>query len=503
MNAEYDTLESMCELVVDCPHSTPKWTDEGFLVLRNQNIRNGVLDLSSPSFTNQEDYEKRIRRAVPQAGDIVFTREAPMGEVCIIPKGLQCCLGQRQVLLRPKESVNGEYLFWALQSPFVQHQIAWNEGTGSTVSNVRIPVLKALKIPRHGSAEGGVAKVLSDIANKIELNRQTNQTLEHIAQAIFKSWFVDFEPTRAKITAQNMGADTATQELAAQAIICGAITLEQLTDIQQNLNRHLQQAIDEKLNHNTPTPIKAEQLAITAALFPNALVESELGSVPEGWEVKTMEQLSEIIAMGPFGSNIKVDTFVESGIPVISGQHLKGVMLEDSSFNYLTLKHADKLGKANVCRGDVVFTHAGSIGQVAFIPENSRHKRYVLSQRQFYMRPNKNLVSSLYIVNYFKSYLGQYELLANTSQVGVPSISRPVSNLRKIETVVPCKSLMDVFHELAGNIYNKVSSSKKEVLFVQELRDTLIPKLLSGELDVSVLADDSVPASKTKEALDV
>ena len=88
---KFDSLESLCELIVDCPHSTPKWTDEGIVVLRNQNIRNGVLDLSTPSYTNEEDYQKRIKRAVPQAGDIVFTREAPMGEVCIIPEGLKCC----------------------------------------------------------------------------------------------------------------------------------------------------------------------------------------------------------------------------------------------------------------------------------------------------------------------------------------------------------------------------------------------------------------------------
>lgn len=150
MSSETSSLESLCELIVDCPHSTPKWTKAGTVVLRNQNIRGGTLDLSAPSYTDEEGYRTRTKRAVPQAGDIVVTREAPMGEVCMIPKGLKCCLGQRQVLLRPKKSVNGDYLFWALQSPFVQHQISWNEGTGTTVSNVRIPVLKALQIPRHG-----------------------------------------------------------------------------------------------------------------------------------------------------------------------------------------------------------------------------------------------------------------------------------------------------------------------------------------------------------------
>ena len=93
-----NTLEEMCELIVDCPHSTPKWTDTGHLVTRNQNIRNGRLDLSDKSFTNHEDYLVRVRRAVPQGGDLIFTREAPMGEICQVPQALECCVGQRQVL---------------------------------------------------------------------------------------------------------------------------------------------------------------------------------------------------------------------------------------------------------------------------------------------------------------------------------------------------------------------------------------------------------------------
>lgn len=188
------TLSDLCELIVDCPHSTPEWTDSGFIVLRNQNIRNGSLDLSSPSFTDENGYNSRIKRAVPQAGDIVLTREAPMGEVCLIPEGLQCCLGQRQVLLRPMKGVSREYLFWALQSPFVRHQISWNEGTGTTVSNIRIPVLKAFEIPRWFESEPQIASHLSAIKNKITLNQKINQTLEQMAQALFKSWFVDFDP---------------------------------------------------------------------------------------------------------------------------------------------------------------------------------------------------------------------------------------------------------------------------------------------------------------------
>jgi type I restriction enzyme S subunit len=92
-------LEELCEAVIDCPHSTPVWIDHGVIVLRSSNIRHGRLDLGNPSFTDEYHYEERSRRARIQAGDLVITREAPMGEVCLIPENLKCCLGQRMVML--------------------------------------------------------------------------------------------------------------------------------------------------------------------------------------------------------------------------------------------------------------------------------------------------------------------------------------------------------------------------------------------------------------------
>jgi type I restriction enzyme S subunit len=140
-------LDQLCADIVDCPHSTPTWTAEGVVVLRNQNIRNGRLDLSEPSYTDEPHFVNRTRRAIPTHGDLVITREAPMGEVCMIPIGLRCCLGQRMVLLRPNtKAVDPHYLLFAIQSAPVQDFIRIQGGTGSTVSNLRIPVLAALPI---------------------------------------------------------------------------------------------------------------------------------------------------------------------------------------------------------------------------------------------------------------------------------------------------------------------------------------------------------------------
>ncbi|KXK57894.1 MAG: EcoKI restriction-modification system protein HsdS [Chlorobi bacterium OLB7] len=155
------------------------------------------------------------------------------------------------------------------------------------------------------------------------------------------------------------------------------------------------------------------------------------------WPYKRVEEIALKVAMGPFGSSIKVETFTDTGIPIISGQHLREAELTDSEFNFITEEHADSLKNANVQRGDVIFTHAGNIGQVAFIPNHSKYQRYVISQRQFYLRCDTSLILPEFVVYYFKSPEGQHKLLANANQVGVPSIARPSSYLKTIEVPVP------------------------------------------------------------------
>ena len=155
------------------------------------------------------------------------------------------------------------------------------------------------------------------------------------------------------------------------------------------------------------------------------------------WPYKRVEEIALKIAMGPFGSSIKVETFTNTGIPIISGQHLRAAQVTDGEFNFIKEAHADSLKNANVQRGDVIFTHAGNIGQVAFIPEDSAYQRYVISQRQFYLRCDTDLMLPEFITYYFQTPEGQHRLLANANQVGVPSIARPSSYLKTIEVPAP------------------------------------------------------------------
>ncbi|WP_231472380.1 restriction endonuclease subunit S [Pseudoxanthomonas suwonensis] len=165
--------------------------------------------------------------------------------------------------------------------------------------------------------------------------------------------------------------------------------------------------------------------------------------------------------MGPFGSNIKVETFVDSGIPVISGAHLRGTRVEDGDFNFVTPEHAERLKNSNVLRGDVVFTHAGNIGQVAYVPESSRYERYVISQRQFYLRCDRSKADPAFITYFFHSPEGQHKLLVNASQVGVPSISRPSSNLKEIEVALPPLAEQRAIAGFLGSIDDRIDNLRQ------------------------------------------
>ena len=176
---EFKTIRELCDIVADCPHSTPTWTTEGKIVVRNNNIKNGRIDLSSPSYTDAGHFAQRIKRAVPQSGDLIITREAPIGNVGMIPEGIECCLGQRMVLLRTNPSIcDNYYLLYSIQSRYVQHQISWSEGTGTTVSNLRIPHLEKIQIPYLPlPKQKSIASVLRCLEDKMSNNRKVNDNL--------------------------------------------------------------------------------------------------------------------------------------------------------------------------------------------------------------------------------------------------------------------------------------------------------------------------------------
>ena len=183
---------------------------------------------------------------------------------------------------------------------------------------------------------------------------------------------------------------------------------------------------------------------------------------PVGWRTATIEEIAEKVGMGPFGSSIKVETFVPEGIPIISGQHLHGARLdEDPGFKHISPEHAQRLVNSNVFRGDIVLTHRGTLGQVALIPDASKFERYIVSQSQFYIRCDRSKVDPDFVTLYLKSPEGQHQLLANSSQVGVPSIAQPVTYLRSIEIPIPpLPEQHDIAHVL-GTLDDKIELNRR------------------------------------------
>lgn len=157
----------------------------------------------------------------------------------------------------------------------------------------------------------------------------------------------------------------------------------------------------------------------------------------EEWKSYLMEDIIEEIAMGPFGSNIKVDCFVDSGVPVLNGSNLQGFKLNEESFNYVTEEKANSLNKANAHRGDIVITHRGTLGQIVYIPSDSQYERYVISQSQFRVRLNTQIALPQFVVYFFHTRIGQHRLLANASQVGVPAIARPSTTFKTVPIELP------------------------------------------------------------------
>lgn len=190
---KYYKLNDLCTDIVDCPHTTPDWKNEGIRVVRNFNLKDGNLDFTDGYFVDEATYLERTKRAKPEEGDIIISREAPMGMVGIVPKGLKCCLGQRLVLLKVnKEKCDPYYLLNTLMSDFVQTQFKRADATGSIVSNLCIPDLKEIIIPVIESGQEDVARLLEIINKKQLINNAINDNLQQQLKLLYDYWFIQF-----------------------------------------------------------------------------------------------------------------------------------------------------------------------------------------------------------------------------------------------------------------------------------------------------------------------
>lgn len=242
--SEWQTVQigELCDGIYDGPHATPEKTSSGPIFLGVSNIASGRLDFSITEYLSEEDFTVWTRRVLPQENDIVFSYETRLGEAALVPAGLRCCLGRRTALMRPNLNlVDPKFLLFAYLSPQFQKIIRARTINGSTVDRIALKEFPSFPVKIPPLAEQrAIAAILSAFDDKIDLNRRMNATLEATARALFQSWFVDFDPVRAK--AEGRAPD----------------------------------GMD----------------AATAALFPDSFEESELGWIPRGWRVGTLGDIA-------------------------------------------------------------------------------------------------------------------------------------------------------------------------------------------------------------------
>ena len=167
------------------------------------------------------------------------------------------------------------------------------------------------------------------------------------------------------------------------------------------------------------------------------------------------------IAAGPFGSNLRVSCFVSSGFPIIDGANLKGFKVTDNITKFVTEEKARSLSRSIAKRNDVVVTISGTLGQIAYIPQDSKYAEYLCSQRQFRVTFDDRAVYVPYLVYYFHTYEGQNKILSFANQTGVPALSQPLKNFRQIRIKLPDIDTQQRIAHIIESLDDKIELNNK------------------------------------------
>ena len=411
-------VKEACELVVDCINNTAPTVEEQtpYRMIRTSNIGNGRLDLSDVKYVTEEIYEEWTRRAKIRQGDVLLTREAPLGDVAYINHEDTIFLGQRIMQYRADQNVlNPRFLSYAFLSPFVQAQIHKYKGSGSTVDHIRVPECKKIEIPLPPlEYQEKIAEILGSLDKKIDSNRKMNQTLERLTQALFEQRFVEFE------------------------------------------------SYDE-------------------------FKETGKGSIPSEFENANLPSLMNIVLGGTPKSD--VDEYYGGDI---TWAKAKDVSQETEAFISSTEKAITKKGLEEssaelVPKGTTVITARGTVGETALTP-------YEMATNQTcYGLVPENDKEKYFLYFLVKTHIER--LRSRTHGTVFDTIN--MSTLREQEIILPPKRERVQFDETIGPIMEMIINNQREIETLEELRDTLLPKLISGDLRVTdIKLDEELPLSE-------
>ena len=413
-------LEEVIELVIDYRGKTPKklggdWSQVGYRALSAKNIKTGrIVQEDAIRYLDSNLYTKWMKEKVNR-GDILMTSEAPFGELLHWDSDEKIVLSQRLFCLRTNKKVDSKYLYYYMTTNRFQKELD-ARATGTTVRGLRQPQLLKCKIeyPPIKDQEA-IANILSSMDEKIRVNNQINKTLENMAQAIFKQWFVDFEfPNEEGEPYKSSGGE---------------------------------------------------------------MFESELGMIPKGWEVKKSSDIADVnIGKTPPRKEKECFTLDPDDYKWISIKDLgnSGAYIFDSS-EYLTKESIEKYNVKVVPDNTVVLSFKLTIGRVSItcgqMTTNEAIAHFNLS--------NKSKITTEYLYLYLKGF--DYGKLGNTS-----SIANAVNSkiIKSMPIIVPDNKTIKTFSEVMESVFSKIKYTIKQSDKLIEIRDSLLPKLMSGEIRV-------------------
>lgn len=409
--------------LIDCDHRTPPAAEEGYPYVAIPQLRNGRIDLSEARRISHEHFADWTRKAMPAANDVVLSRRCNPGETAFVPPGLEFALGQNLVLLRADGvKVYPPFLRWWLQGPEWWEQIGKFLNVGAVFDSLRcadVPNFE-LHIPSMPE-QRAIAHILGTLDDKIDLNRRMNETLEAMARALFKSWFIDFDPVCAKAEGRDPGL---------------------------------------------PKPL--------ADLFPDRLVDSEMDEIPEGWNALPLRALASYISRGI--GPVYID---DGGVRVLNQKCVR-----DRRVNFLLGRWHDPTKRSIEGRTlrvlDILVNSTGvgtlgRIGQIWDLPESAIADSHVTVIRAANDVDPWFLGVSLIVRESEVETLGE----GSTGQI---ELNR--ERLGSLPCLTPPLKVQVAFGQVAGKLLSRVAENEKASQSLAALRDTLLPKLISGELRV-------------------
>ena len=430
-NQEFIPASEFCDLVTDGTHDSPKKTEFGVKLVTSKNIVGGKLDLTSAYFISESDAQNINKRSQVHINDVLLSMIGTVGEVALIEKEPDFVI-KNVGLLKNSDPKKAKWLYYYLKSPITQNLIK-DRLRGTTQQYIPLGELRNLPILKPNSEEHlqNTIEQLSSLDKKIHLNTQINQTLEQIAQALFKSWFVDFDPVRAKAQALSDGMSLEQAELAAMQAISGK-TPEELTALSQT------------------QPERYAELAETAKAFPCEMVEVDGVEVPKGWTFQYLKDISNIV----YGKGLPKTKLTNTGYRVFGAN---GVIGYYSEFMYKNPQ--------------ILIGCRGTVGQVtvstpfSFITNNSLIIEY-----------ENSLINRYYLEHYLRT-LNLKEISSGSVQ---PQIT--IQNMSGVKLLTPNRETLSLYEINVKDIYETMYQNQIENEKLTKVRDLLLPKLLKGEI---------------------